>query len=73
MDKELTWAHTQLGIAKQLLETRHTKLTSSRTKRSRHYNKVAHTQAMIGLMDELLGLMEQDPDRWDDEWELVPF
>lgn len=73
MDTELgvTMQHLKLAIA--CMDARHTRLSNSRTKLSRHYNKLQHTRAALQLLEEVLGMLYQDPDRWDDEPDLVPF
>lgn len=73
MDVELTQAAGQLRLALLVLQHRRKRLQNTKTKLSRHYNRVQHTEALIGLLEELNGLVLQDPDNWDSEPELVPF
>lgn len=73
MDKELQQATSQLRLALMCLQQREKRLQNTGRKLSRHYNRVQHTQAMIGLLEEILGVALQDPDVWDDEPDLVPF
>lgn len=73
MDIELAAARANLKLAEQALTIRRKRLENTTTKLSRHYNTVQHTEALIGLLQELRGLLEQDPQKWDDEPDLVPF
>lgn len=72
-DIQLVAARSQVRLALMAMEQRRKILAKLESKLSRHYNRVAHTEATIILMEELLGMMLQDPDHWDDEPELVPF
>lgn len=73
MDTELSVAISHVTLARKVMEARAKRLAETRTKLSRHYNRVRHTKAMIDLLEELGGVLEQDPDKWDDEPELIPF
>lgn len=73
MDSELATAQAHIKLAYQVLEHRLKRLESTRSKLSRHYNRLAHTRAMIELLQQIAGLVHQDPDLWDDEPESIPF
>lgn len=73
MDTYLHAAKSHYKLAHQVLQVRLDRLENSTTRLSRHYNKIQHTRAMLGLTEELLGLVSQDPDNWDEEPDLVPF
>lgn len=73
MDIELQQAQGQLRMALMCLQARDKRLRLMRSKWSRHYTRISHTKAMIGLLEELLGVVMQDPDVWDDEPDIVPF
>jgi len=73
MDIHLQVLASHLRLAEMALEARTKGLENTRSKHSRHYNRVNHTAAMLSLVQELRGLALQDPDVWDDEPELVPF
>lgn len=73
MDVEVTQIRAQLKLALSILEYRKKRLDKTTTRYSRHYSTVGHTMALISLLEEVLGLCEQDPSNWDDEPDLVPF
>lgn len=73
MDVELQQATGQLRLALMAMQHRNIRLQGTSTRYSRHYNKLAHTVAAISLLEELLGMLLQDPDNWDIEPEIVPF
>ena len=73
MDIELQVVRSHLRLAAMALQQRTRKLENTRSKLSRHYSTVAHTAALLVLLEELQGLVLQDPDLWDDEPENVPF
>lgn len=73
MDIELLTATRQVKLALITMRHRQARLETTRSKLSRHYNRLNHTRATIGLLEELAGMMIQDPDHWDDEPELAPF
>lgn len=72
-DNEITVAEAQLRSAKLVLEHRLKRLKNKRSKLSLHYNRLRHTQILLSLVEEVLGVIQQDPDHWDDEPDLVPF
>ena len=73
MDTELQVVADQLRLAEMALEHRLKKLENTRSKLSRHYNRVSHTTALLSLVQEMRGVVLQDPDVWDEEPDLVPF
>lgn len=73
MDAHITAVRSHLKLANAVLEERLRALETTRTRLSRHYSTVAHTRAMLTLVEELRGLAEQDPDMWDAEPDIVPF
>lgn len=73
MDSELAAARASIKLALQALEARRKRLENTRSKLSRHYNRVQHTAAMIGLLEQVAGVLLHDPDLWDDEPDSVPF
>lgn len=73
MDIELKTAAMHLRLAALALTERGSRLESARTRMSRHYNRVQHTAALIALLEELRGVIQQDPDLWDDNPDDVPF
>ena len=72
-DTELTVATGHVRGALLVMKHRRTRLETTKTKLSRHYNTLIHTEATINLLHELEGFLIQDPDNWDDEPESVPF
>lgn len=73
MDTELSVAKSHLTGAGLVLRHRHKRLENTRSRMSRHYNRLQHTDILISLIEEILGLIEQDPDMWDDNPDIVPF
>lgn len=73
MDPYINAAASHLKLADNTLRARLDKLEKATTKTSRHYNKIQHTHSMISLIEELRGIVLQDPDMWDEEPDLVPF
>ncbi len=73
MDTDIRLVRGQLNTSLKMLKLRRQRLEESKQKLSRHFSKLAHTRAMEGLLEELLGLLHQDPDLWDDEPDIVPF
>lgn len=73
MDHFLEGVQSHLKLCRLLLEARLSKIENSKTKLSRDYNRMKHTRAMVGLIEELEGVVTQDPDNWDEEPESVPF
>lgn len=73
MDIELRNATSQLRLALLSMQHRHKRLVATTERKSRHYNRLQHTAAAVSLLEELLGMLLQDPDHWDDEPESVPF
>ncbi len=73
MDVHLSVAESRVHLALNNMHERARLLEKTRSKKSLHYNRVAHTKAIINLLSELLGVMKQDPDNWEDEPDLVPF
>lgn len=73
MNQELLVARANCKLALQAMTSRRKRLQNTRSKLSRHYSTARHTDAMIALLEELLGFMMQDPEEWDNEEELLPF
>lgn len=73
MSNELVQARNQVRLALLIMVNRAKRLAEKRSKMSRHYNRVQHTNILIDLLQELLGVMSQDPDEWDNEPDKVPF
>ncbi len=73
MDADLSAANAHLYLTMLCLVARQSRLEKTTTRMSRHYSRIAHTVALIHLVEELQGLVQQDPDMWDDEPDLVPF
>lgn len=73
MDADLSAANAHLRLAEMALAHRLAELEKSKSRMSRHYSRMAHTAALLILVNELQGLVAQDPDEWDEEPELVPF
>ncbi len=73
MDVHLSTAESRVHLALNNMHERERMLENKQAKLSRHYNRLQHTRIIIGLMSELLGVIKQDPDNWDDEPDLVPF
>ncbi len=73
MDVNLSVAESRVHLALNNMHERLRQLEELRSKKSLHYNRIAHTKVLINLMSELLGVMKQDPDFWEDESDIVPF
>ena len=73
MDTELQAATSTLRLSLMAMQQREKRLKKTVSKLSRHYSRVAHTGAAIALLEQLLGMMLQDPDHWDDEPDVIPF
>lgn len=73
MDTELKAASSHIKLALLVLREREKRLANTRSKPSRHWNRVRHTAVLVSLIEELQGVVLQDPDNWDDEPEAVPF
>lgn len=73
MDANLSVAESRVHLALNNMHDRLRLLEKISSKKSLHYNRVAHTKTIINLMSELLGVIKQDPDNWEDEPDLVPF
>lgn len=73
MDIEQSAAESHVKLAVMVMQSRHKRLTATTERYSRHYSKLAHTMAIIVLLEELQEMLLQDPDHWDDEKEDLPF
>ncbi len=73
MDVELQVTHSHLKLILVALKQRQKRLVLASSRLSRHYNRTNHTATLIVLVEELQGVVLQDPDNWDDEPDLVPF
>jgi len=73
MDANLSVAESRLKLALKNMQDRLRLLEKPPNKKSYHYNRVKHTRAVIVLMTELMAIMKEDPDHWDDEHDEVPF
>lgn len=73
MDVELQAARSHARLMIAVLIAREKRLQQTKSKLSLHYNTVAHTRVLIGLVEELQGVLEQDPQMWEDEPDIVPF
>ncbi len=73
MDVNLSVAESRVHLALKNMHDRLKHLENTSSKGSLHYNRLAHTKAIINMMSELLGAIKQDPDHWEDEPDLVPF
>ncbi len=73
MDAELAQAVSQVKLATMALLAREKRLKKTTNRMSRHYSKLAHTFAARMLLEEVAGMLQQDPDLWDEEPEIAPF
>ena len=73
MYDELAVAESRIHLALNNMHDREKRLQNMRSKRSLHYNRVAHTKAIITMLSELLGAIKQDPDNWEIEPDIAPF
>lgn len=73
MDMYLNELIRHLSLCEQLLRERSKKVSREPTGGVRYQARVTHTLTMYHLVQELRGIAEQDPDKWDDEPDLVPF
>ena len=73
MDVEYVTCRSKLQLALMAMRERERRLRRTRNRLSRHYNRLQHTVIVVALLEELLGVMEQDPDNWEDEPDLIPF
>ncbi len=73
MDTYLQNVDSHLKLCRLLLIDRIKKLEASKKRESRHYSRLAHSRALLSLIEEVAGLVLQDPDVWDEEPDLVPF
>jgi len=55
------------------LKQRSKKLENTRSKLSRHYNRVSHTVALLYMVEEVRRVVKEDPDNWDEVTEEEPF
>ncbi len=73
MDKELAAASAHARLMELALIERASRLDKTTSRLSRHYNRVAHTDALLAALKDLQGMIEQDPDLWSTEEEQIPF
>lgn len=73
MDVELKQATGQVRSAILAMQHREKRLKNTTTKLSLHYTRLAHTTASVELLQEILGMLMQDPDLWTDEEPIIPF
>jgi len=62
-----------LGMCANILEARGKTSEREQVGMSLHFSRIRHTNIMLNLVNELRGVVEQDPENWDDEPDVVPF
>lgn len=73
MDQYLSALRSQLAMCEKLLVERTKKVARDPQGLSTYNARLTHTLAMYHLVQELRGMVEQDPDLWEDEPDIVPF
>lgn len=73
MDNQLKLIEMMLKTAIGMAKSRQVDIESKPVGLSRRWSRLRHTEAIIGLLEELQGVVAQDPDHWDDDPELLPF
>lgn len=66
-----TMSHLQLCLI--IMKDRRVRVERSAVGLLLRQHRLMHTDMAIALLEELLGMMHQDPDKWEDEPDLVPF
>lgn len=62
-----------LEQCERLLKERTKKVSRDKTGLTTYEARVSHTLTMYHLVQELRGVVMQDPDHWADEPDIVPF
>lgn len=72
-DKYLDQVESQLKLAHMSLAARLIAVERTPVGMSRRQSTLHHTRAMLAMIEEVQGLVHQDPENWDDKPELLPF
>lgn len=73
MDVYLQAVKAHLRLCELSLEARLKLVEKTAIGRSRRQSRLDHTAAMLSYVQELQGMVTQDPDEWDEESALAPF
>lgn len=73
MDIYLTAVQSHLKLARKTLQARLKVVEKQSTGMLYREWTLAHTSAMLSYVEELEGMVIQDPENWDDEPDLAPF
>lgn len=73
MDTYLAAVRSHLKLSRMMLQERLKVVEKSPVGLIRRQARIEHSRAMLSLIEEVEGIVMQDPDMWDEEPGLVPF